>query len=89
MTESPTSNIESTPSNPTGVVGAATVGIITVLVRELVRSGALDAKAFVAEIDGLAAMPLQAPQSAEETRLEQRVFELVRLAANTAQRGAL
>lgn len=74
--------------NPAGVMTAATVGIITVLVRELVKSGALQGEQFLAEIDALAAMPLEAPQTPDENRMEKKVFDLVRLAVKTAQQEA-
>jgi len=75
--------------NPAGVMTAATVGIITVLVRELVATGALQAERFLAELDDLADMPLQAPQTPDETELEQKVFALVRKAVQSAQREAV
>lgn len=66
--------------NPTGVIGAAAVGIITVLVRELVRTGALKPDQFLADLDALASLPQPVPQTPDEERLEQKVFDLVRKA---------
>lgn len=75
-------------SNPSGVVSVTAVGIMTVLISELIKSQAIEPVRFLAQLDALAASPLQAPQSAEETRLEQSVFELARRAVRSAQKEA-
>ena len=72
--------------NPAGVMTATTVGIITVLVRELVKNGALQADPFLTSLEELASMPLQAPQTPDEDRMEKKVFDLVRLAVKSAQK---
>lgn len=74
--------------DPVGVMASATVGIITVLVRELVRTGALDSERFLRELDALAAMPLPVPQTPQETRTEQKAFQIVRMAAQVGQQEA-
>lgn len=80
---------DKTPTgDPVGVMAAATVGIITVLVRELVRTGALDSERFLSELDALAAMPLPLPQTPQETRTEQKTFQMVRMAAQVGQQEA-
>jgi hypothetical protein len=72
--------------NPAGVMTAATVGIITVLVRELIKTGAVQGERFLADLEDLAAMPLAAPQTPDENRMEKKVFDLVRLAVQSAQK---
>lgn len=73
-------------SSPAAVVGAAAVGVMTVLIKQLVQSGAISADAFAKELDDLANTPPPEQQSEEETRIEQRVFALARLAAEAGQR---
>ena len=74
--------------NPAAVMTATTVGVITVLLHQLVRSGALNAESFLTGLDALAALPQQVPQTPLENRMEQKVFDLVRLAVQSASQEA-
>jgi hypothetical protein len=73
-------------SSPAAVVSATAVGVVSVLFKQLVQSGALDASAFVRELDDLANSPPPVQQSDEETRIEQRVFALARMAAEAGRK---
>ena len=74
--------------NPAAVMTAATVGVLTVLLRELVKSGTLSAESFLAGMDELAATAQPVPQTPLENRMEQKLFDLVRLAVQSARQEA-
>lgn len=71
--------------HPEGVLSIATVGILSVLIGHLVKSGALKADVFLQQLDALSATPVQAPQTDDEMRMERAVFDLARQAVHTAQ----